>query len=515
MTSRRQAVKRDRPTGKLDWTAPVAGWKSDVPLIDMPPTAAAQLDNFFPEENWVRGRYGSANWATGATGAVKTVIPYNGATNKLFAANSGGIYDVTTKGATFTAPVVSGFTNDYWSYAQLTTAGGYFLQICNGVDTPQTYDGTSWTNSGWTGGPSPLSLLSVVHLYRSRLWFVQAGSSVIWYGTTDGETGALTSLNIGDVLTHGGSLVAIGTWTIPFLGSIIENIVFISDQGEAVIYQGSDPSNSSNWSLLGTFMLGPPLGADRCLFNTGADLAVSTVYGVLPISQAVTLDPAASSQISLTKPILPSFLTEVQACASSPGWQLISFPLHHMIILNVPDPQQTMQFVMNAETKAWCRFLGWPVYHFAIWEAQLYAGTTDGRVILCETGGNDNGASIVCQMTGAFSRQKDGFAWKVAGLIGGSYEASAGVQIGFGVSADYIPKTSVPTPSGAAGGLATWGTAIWGTSVWPGFSNVFRWSDGGAQGRALAPTVSAVVNGSTTEVRVLGGTIVFTSGETL
>lgn len=88
---RRVALKQPRPNrpvaSPMKWTSPVQGWRTDVPIGDMPPTAAAYLSNFFPEPGYIRARNGSQNWATGLPGIVNTIMPYSGSVGKLFAAS--------------------------------------------------------------------------------------------------------------------------------------------------------------------------------------------------------------------------------------------------------------------------------------------------------------------------------------------------------------------------------------------------------------------------------------------
>ncbi|MGO7427357.1 hypothetical protein ACCT09_48375, partial [Rhizobium ruizarguesonis] len=76
----RRPVPQNGRTGRVspskDWIAPIGGWRTDVEMADMPADAAFQLDNFFPEANRVRARYGFLAFATGLGADVQTVIPY-------------------------------------------------------------------------------------------------------------------------------------------------------------------------------------------------------------------------------------------------------------------------------------------------------------------------------------------------------------------------------------------------------------------------------------------------------
>lgn len=107
--------------------APVGGWNARDSLANMAPTDAVTLDNLFPGVSSVSLRGGYAKHATGMTGQVESLLVYNGgATDKMFAAVGGDIFDVTNAGAVGAA-AVTGLTNNRWEYTNITTAGGSYL----------------------------------------------------------------------------------------------------------------------------------------------------------------------------------------------------------------------------------------------------------------------------------------------------------------------------------------------------------------------------------------------------
>jgi hypothetical protein len=490
----------------------VEGWRTDVAWAQLPPTAAATLQNFFPEAGYIRARNGSAPYASGLTGTVGTLIPYMGATNKLFACTNNYIYEITGGGTSF-SPLVSGLTNAYWSWCQATNAGGTWILACNGSDPPQIYSGTSWAAATFTGGPSSLNTLSVVCWYRDRLYFIQKGTSTVWFGPTDGITGALTSINVGAVMQYGGTLVAAIPWTTETANGVIQMLVFISSNGEAIVYTGSDPTNASNWSVMGNFKLGAPLGGSRCARQVGADIAIMTMDGIVPLSQAITLDPAASDQKAMTKKIAPTWLTTVQSVgASTVGWELCIYPPRRMAIINIPDPSLgTYQYVMNTETMAWCQFNGMQATTWCVWNNLLFFGTAAGTVLQGDYGSNDNGATITCFGVGAWTRLTDGLAPKSTTLIGVDTIVDANANVFAGASFDY--NASVPLGVATGGGAnvnAQWDVAIWDAAIWPGASPKRLVADASGLGVVFAPTIQALIQGETgqpSNCQIFGGAI--------
>ncbi|MBP2442843.1 hypothetical protein [Rhizobium leguminosarum] len=602
----RQVAKVTARTARVspskDWVAPTGGWRTDVEMADMPADAAFQLDNFFPEANRVRARYGFLAFATGLGADVRTIIPYAGVSNRLFAAAGAKIFDITAGGAVGAA-VVSGMASAHWSVQQYTNpAGQEYLRLVNGLDTPLLFNGTSWTNNYLVGtatlatqnvavknvpytlsffgtgsvtlsgafagvlngtgvgnrvtltftpaagtltvtvagsvtnaqletgsvatpyvpstmitGISDSSLLIAVTAYRSRLWFIEKNSTNVWYLATDAVSGTATVLPVGGNMKYGGTLVSINVWTIPVADGLQQCLVLMSSEGEIIVFQGSDPSSSTNWGLIGTFKLGRPLGTDRCMLSVGADLAIMTTDGIVPITKAVQLDRGATSLGAITAKIGPTWRETVATIGTtSDQWQLSSFPARQMAIVNLPSSLGPYQYVMNTETGAWCRFVGMPASCWGTWQDRLFFGSSDGTVYEAEVGATDNGVAIDALMVGAWNRYGDGLSTKFSKLIGVTAQIGVSTLMYAGISVDY--ETKVPTAllsSVENSGAAKWGTAIWGVSKFPGLSLVRKIAAAGGAGSALAPTIRALISGSTasvSEAAVVGGSVLYEKG---
>lgn len=484
-------------------------------LAEMPKDAAFVLDNWFPESNRVRARYGSNIWASGLGATVQTVIPYSGAVNKMFAAAGTKIFDVTSSG--IASPVVTGQIGARWSVQQYTNSGGSFLRLVNGLDTPLLYDGTTWATTAITGSGLTASHLSVVCAYRSRLWFIEKNTTNIWYLATDAVSGAATVFPVGGVMKNGGVLVGLGVWTIPVQNGILQVLCIMTSEGEVVVYQGSDPTTASGFSLMGTFKLGHPLGLDRCFLNVGADLAVMTTDGIVPISKAVTLDRGATDLGAITAPIAPTWLqTVADVGETSDEWQLVSFPRRRMAIVNLPESAGPYQYVMNTETGAWCRFYGLASTCWGTWNDRLFFGSASGNLYEAEVGSIDAGNPIDALMVGAWQRFGDAISPKYPTMIGASLQAGASTRLYLGVSADY--QTRIPAallsilPSAVP---FTWNVSLWNNAFWAGTVVAKKYATATTPGVALAATIRAVISGNTTsisEAGIIGGTILYQKG---
>lgn len=504
------------PTSRsVDFPAPLGGWRTDVPLSDMPKDAAAVMDNWFPEQFKARVRRGFARHATGMpNAAIETLIPYNGTSPKLFAACDDAIYDVTSTGAVGAAEIGS-LNSARFGYTSFTNSGGIFIRAVNGADAPLTYDGTSWTTGTYTvtGTGLTASNLVAVTSYRSRLWYIEKNTTKIWYGAVDAISGALTSLEVGSVMKQGGKLIALGVWSVMLTTSITYCLVAMSDQGELVVYQGSNPSSSTDWSLLGTFVVGRPLG-DRPFFNAGGDLGIITQDGVISISNAVKLDRAAIVQNSLTQHISPSWSEAVSQYASFDGWEILTFAPSKMVILNIPVPNAPAQFVMNSVTGKWCRFTGIPANTWAVYQDKLYFGGTS-IVYQGDIGSADDSAPIEALYVGAYTRLASGIAPKQAKLMTVSMVIGPFSKPYAGVSVDYQTRIPTGTLTVSASGAAVWDVSVWDGAVWAGDLTVRKIISASGIGISMAPTIRAVISGdnaSDSGCDLIGGSIVFEVG---
>jgi hypothetical protein len=105
-----------------------------------------------------------------------------------------------------------------------------------------------------------------VQVHRNRLWFygtVDATNAPkglsAWYLPTGAIAGAVVEFNVGPFASKGGRIVAMRTWTQDGgLGGLDDLAVFYTDRGQAIVYQGTDPSAASTWSLVGVFDLAVP-----------------------------------------------------------------------------------------------------------------------------------------------------------------------------------------------------------------------------------------------------------------
>lgn len=448
-------------------TAPTGGLNARDALSMMPPEDAVIMDNWFPGTTAIALRGGTVNWKTGFPGWVETILAYNTrtGTNKLFGIASGNIYDATTQGAVGAA-VVSGLSNSRWNYTNFGTPGGVFLYACNGADSPLLYDGSSWT--AITGVSTPAitgvttSTLTSVIAHQQRLWFIEKESMKIWYLPVASIGGAALSIDFSSLFKLGGYIMALASLSVDAGTGMDDHLAIITSEGEVALYQGYDPSSIGTWALVGVFKIGRPMGR-RCVTQYVADAVIITTDGIYPLSQAI-ISNRLRPKDALSDKIRNLINTDAANYFSNFGWEATVHPIGKKLIINVPVVTNTSyyQYVMNTESKSWCRFVD---LNTACWEVQgnvLYSGCAN-QICVQDTGTPD---TMTFDLLTAFNFFKDRVNRKKFNLVRPVFQISGSITGLIGVATEYsqvVPETTFTLDNGSG---SPWDTSPWDTSYW-------------------------------------------------
>ena len=451
---------------------PVGGWNARDSLANMAPTDAVSLVNYFPGVSNVNLRGGYVKHATGLPDVVETLMTYSGgATDELWAISDGEVFDVTSAGAVGTA-AVTGLTNSRWEYTNVTTAGGSYLYMANGVDKPHLYNGSTWTAIDGVSSPAitgvTTTTLTSPTLFKNRMWFIQTGTLKAWYLPTSSVGGAAQVLDLSSVARLGGTLIAMAAWTIDAGYGVDDNLVFVTDQGEVLVYRGTDPASASTWALIGIWIVGAPIG-NRCLMKYGGDLLVLTLDGLVPLASALQssrLDP----NVSLSDKIQGAFAAAASQYKNNFGWCLLYNPQNNALIVNVPvSTSKKEQFVMNNITKSWCKFTNWEGFHFALLNDEPYFGA-DGYVAKCWTVGTtgyaDDGSVINGQALQAFNYFETRGVKKYFTRARPSIFSNGSPDIVVGINIDFNISESTAALSFSPQTYGVWDSGVWDIALW-------------------------------------------------
>jgi hypothetical protein len=473
---------------------PIGGWDGRESLADMPDQNAIKMDNFFPSTEKVVIRRGHATHATGMSGNVETLIEYmppdgNG---ELFAANNGAIYDVTTSGAVG-SPVSSGHTNDRWQHINMGMAAGQFIRLVNGQDTPLIYDGSTWGTTPAITGPTASNLVWI-NIHQRRMWFGEVDSLSAWYLPVDSIGGAAAEFPLAGVFKLGGHIVGMGTWTRDSGTGLDDVAVFLTSEGEAAIYQGTDPDSANTWGLTGVFRIGKPLGR-RSMVKAGSDLIIMTQDGFVPLSSVLTMDRSQSRLVALSDQINKPLNDAVRFYSANFGWQPIIYPKGTYLLFNVPNSTASEQFIFNTITGAPCKFVGQDALCWSLLGDDIYFGGKDGTVYKADTGESDNGSSIEADCIQAFSYFGSPEARKMFKMVECVFQSDGNPNAAIDWNVDFNLANPSNSAEASAVGSARWGVSKWGFGTWGTNGQIYRgWRKVRGIGRAGSVRVRISAN---------------------
>lgn len=478
----RQPVKPQAQRGRqkaVTYTlaSPTGGWNAKDQLADMPPLDAVKMENWFPGTSEVQIRRGARDWVNGFAPAPDSVFGYNGATvNKLFAANTSGIYDVTTDGAVGSVAVAA--TAGGWQTVNFATTGGSFLICVNGVDSMKQFDGTAWASITAISSPIAItglatSSLTNVAAMANRLWFAVTNDISPWYLDVGAIGGTLTKFPLGAVFSKGGTLVAMLNWSVDGGSGPDDYSCFVTSEGQVAIYRGTDPSSSTTWSKVGVYDIGRPLGR-RCLTKFGGDILVLTQTGIYPLSKSL-LSASINRTATISSKIDLAFIAAAEIGEDLPGWDIAVYPAGSFIIVNVPTTALvTEQYVMNTVTNSWCKFTNWNLSSLCVFQRKLYFTSQRGVALAWQDSTDFNGG-ISADVIQAYNSFRNPSTTKLMTLIRPIITLQGDQQILVGLATDYrLPLSFSTTPLIDEVISSVWDVALWDQALWAGGPDVVQ-----------------------------------------
>lgn len=491
---------------------PVMGWNTRDPLDTMDPRYAVVLDNWFPDTQDVRSRKGYRLHSDGmGSSAVQTIAEFAAmdGTRELLACTGGRIYEATSLLGTPTS-LGSGFTSNKWQ----TILFSNILLFFNGEDQPQQYNGTSLSAAAYTGITDDAVLIHP-NSFRNRLYLVEKDSTSVWYGGVNNITGAVTEYDIGSLLKLGGKLLLTGSWSPDSGSGLDEFLIFLSDQGEGLIFQGDYPGSTSDWKIAGRFYIPKPLGI-RSYFQLGTEAVVVTDQGIVPVSKALYSKDAAGTFERFSDAIDEAFREAGDQYSDNFGWQATVYSPAKYLIINVPIAEDLtiQQFVMNTLTGAWCRFTGLNASCWGVVDGKLYYGGIDGKVYQANYGMENPNSAARLDMQTAFQYAGDRSAQKRFLLLKPLFSANTRPNLSVSIDVDFKKSLDSSPVVVFAPEPTEWNSATWNVSPWNAEEiTVDDWYPVAGMGRAASIKLKAELRYA--EVKLKSFHLQYTAGGVL
>jgi hypothetical protein len=439
--------------------SPTGGWNARDSRDKMEPTDAVKLINWVPRAGYCETRKGTAVHATGLGGSVESLIAYRGpGTSKLLGAANANIWDVTTAGAAVS--IKAALSSNVWNY----THHSGVVVMCNGLDTPQVYNGTTIVDIVATG-PTVTTLWGVNN-YKGRNFYWAKNSQSFWYAAANSYQGALTEFNLSRIAKQGGYIVQMLTWTLDAGDGVNDLAAFVMSTGEVLIYQGDDPGTATSWALSGSFSIGEPISIRAHARVAGTEI-IATKDGYLDLGKAI-IGGRYNEESAYSNKIIQAAKSAAVQYSGIEGWACLLYPAGNMFIVNVPLSTTTsIQHVRDTTNGGWCQFNGWNIRSMAVHSDRLYYGDPTGVVYFADTGYVDNVTTPITteaipafNALGSRARQKQLTAMSV---VSSYLKPQNWVLDGL---ADFNLATRSTLNNADVSGESAWDVATWDVDPW-------------------------------------------------
>jgi len=437
--------------------------------------------------------------ATTTTAATVTGISRTSPSNVATVTTATAHGLVTNNKVTITASSESTFLG---SFVITVTSPTTFTFVSSGTSTVAGATGT-YTVLGIKGGTTGGVTYSInsnkfihVNLFKNRLYFTEEDSMKVWYMPVDSLGGDAFPLDFGGIARNGGFVQGMATWTLDAGQGADDYAVFATNMGEVIVYNGTDPTDAATWALKGVWQLGY-IFSRRFYFKFSGDILLLTQDGLVPLAAALQssrLDP----RVNITDKIYYEISKEADAYSTEYGWQAIYFAKPNMLLINIPNPSGTEQYVMHTISKAWCSFSGIETTVFEMHNDELYFGGA-GFVGQFWNGYADDGEPIsgTCQQAYTYfdmpGQQKRFTMIRPTFLVdAGAPGVYAGINTDFQTQNNLgqVSFQSVPTVVGV------WDVATWDNNNWAGNLIVYRnWQGVSGLGYAAGINLNIVSQG--------------------
>ena len=465
-----QQVNRGVRSRDIIVPAPILGLNKKDALSAMDAGYAITMDNYMPLDNKIVLRSGYTKYVTLGQ-KVQTLVEYKKPSQGRFLAVSGGkVYNISSP-TNVTAYSVT-FEENNCQTVQYKDR----LFFVNGIDTPKVFyvdaEGVEhFEDWGFTAEALNATRIIAGSVSHEFLWFVEKNTLKAWYASEAGNVaGKLNSFDLAQVAKHGGQLVAVMNWTVDGGTGIDDYTVFLTSEGEALLYSGSNPNSADSWSLKGSYKLSKPIGY-KCWLQYQGDIVIISEDGYIPLSKSLTIGNSGQSTVAFSDNIRGLVIERTSQNKDKSGWQGVIYTKKGYGLFNVPTGQQFEQHVINVNTGAWCRFVNIRAFCWGLFGENLFFGS-DKDVFMFDNGQSDNGVAIEGVVEQAYTNLGSNNLKKIQ-LLNPRTRCATAYNLNIYTNMDFESQVRKYYTRVGSSGMTKWNQAKWSSSKNP---NDTKWS---------------------------------------
>lgn len=333
----------------------------------------------------------------------------------------------------------------------------------------------------------------VVMAHMNRLWFAQPDTLALFYLPLQQKSGEVKEIPLNAVFRRGGSIVAVYTWTLDGGAGMDDQLVIFTDNGECVIYSGTDPD--ADFSLLGIFRFDSPMSKHSVL-NYGGELYCLISTGFVPMSTMIRAE--ADKLAPADKNVADEFWPETRHKRGVFGFQAVLDYDSGWVICNLPSgaPNVYKQMVRFMPDPIWSSFSGIPSRCWQWLDSRLYVGSDDGILYEVSLDAlNDDGRAITADVLLTWSNYNSAAIkhFKMVGMYlitDGVPRPYVDMRVDYDLSAPYNQPDVSTATVGAEWDLATWDVDYW--DIHP--KSRVLWNGVAEIGRVAAPRIKVSIS---------------------
>jgi hypothetical protein len=492
--------------------------------MDFPASDAYILDNIIPKPFGCEIRKGWQNWFPTAnifSAAVTTILPFTAektAFSRLFASPAVSpslIYDISTPNAAPTLSLTPSTNSDVpgeWYYTNFVTIGGNFLLAVAAGAGYYTFSAPAgvgaWVEhingagAGQIQWPAGVALtskdISFVFIWKNRVWFLVRNSATAYYLPVSQLSGQLNAFDFGQQLTMGGALSWGTSWTYDAGDGIDDSLILTSDQGQVLVYTGTDPDSAQAFQKKGVWYAGRPPVGRRAFAQQGGDVLFLSEYGVIAVSDLVSGKlHSANLTGSVGYKVNPFVSQQTTFYLTTPYWFMQPYPNEELMYVGTPiltESGNAQDLGMYSLNNAWCTFSGMDVLCAAVWNGKFIFGSTNGMVNQAFTGFQDNvssdgltkGDEVTARIQGPFGdydtpdMNKRMLRIKIYGLSSDDPTYFARFL------SEYNLTTPINSPQPVSSITNGWDSGKWDQALWAGGGSFRKWFGVTGYGKKLS-----------------------------
>ncbi len=485
---------QEQITRPATFPAPTGGINSIMNLYGMEPRDSIITINIDATTVGLKVRPGYQEYANGFIGGgIQSIIPYKGSVDnqlndRLFCANSDGIYDVSAS-TTTPAKVVNWSIKSSpagrCSFSQFTNdGGGHFMLVADEENGLQLYTEStdSWSVPAIVGPAGGAADIAFVMSWKNRMWYIEKDSTSSWYSDVGVFGGTLTEFNFGSRFRYGGILAVLADWTLDSGEGPDDYLVAVSSAGDVIVYAGTDPSSSATFGIIGLWFVGAVPFGRRVTSLYGGDMLLLSTYGLISMGALLQGKDPFSLEASLTWKI-QAFLNQAMGRSRDLfGWEVKIHPSLSRLVISSPKENTIphTQYVYDLNLKAWSIWNDVPILTSEQYQSEFFFGAdtinvwrVKGTIDNVELT-NPNPIQIDWQLLTSYQDMDSPEQFKRMQFIRPIFLAQSFPSYTVRALYDYDISQLPSPPNASAFGVGIWDTGLWSIDIWGGGSAAFQ-----------------------------------------